>query len=54
MVGGGSNADYLNELTAWYTKKEVLAGPGEATALGNLAAQMIASGELKDMYPQFL
>ena len=30
------------ELTAWYTKKEVLAGPGEATALGNLAAQMIA------------
>ena len=50
VVGGGSNADYLNELTAWYTKKEVLAGPGEATALGNLAAQMIAAGELKDIW----
>ena len=50
MVGGGSNEDYLNELTAWYTKKEVLAGPGEATALGNLAAQMIAAGELKDIW----
>jgi len=48
VVGGGSNADYLNELTARYTEKEVLAGPGEATALGNLAAQMIAAGELKD------
>lgn len=50
VVGGGSNADYLNELTARYTGKEVLAGPGEATALGNLAAQMIASGELKDLW----
>ena len=50
VVGGGSNADYLNELTARYTKKEVLAGPGEATALGNLAAQMIAAGELKDIW----
>ncbi len=50
VVGGGSNAEYLNELTARYTGKEVLAGPGEATALGNLAAQMIAAGELKDIW----
>ncbi len=49
VVGGGSNADYLNELTARYTKKEVLAGPGEATAIGNVALQMMASGELKDL-----
>lgn len=49
VVGGGSNANYLNELTARYTKKEVLAGPGEATAIGNVAVQMIASGELKDL-----
>jgi len=50
VVGGGSNADYLNKLTARYTKKEVLAGPGEATALGNLAAQMIAAGEVKELW----
>ncbi len=46
VVGGGSNAGYLNELTAKYCKKPVYAGPTEATALGNLAVQMIYSGEL--------
>lgn len=45
IVGGGSNADYLNALTARRTKRTVYAGPGEATAIGNLAAQMIAAGE---------
>lgn len=49
VVGGGSNADYLNELTARYTGKTVIAGPGEATAIGNILAQMIASQELKDL-----
>ena len=44
IVGGGSNAAYLNQLTADATGKRVLAGPGEATAIGNLAAQMIAAG----------
>uniref|UniRef100_A0A1B0G6J4 Carbohydrate kinase FGGY C-terminal domain-containing protein n=1 Tax=Glossina morsitans morsitans TaxID=37546 RepID=A0A1B0G6J4_GLOMM len=34
VVGGGSNAGYLNELTAKATGKEVHAGPGEATAIG--------------------
>jgi rhamnulokinase len=48
IVGGGSNADYLNRLTAQATGRKVLAGPGEATAIGNAAAQMIAAGELKD------
>ena len=47
-MGGGSNADYLNRLTAQATGRKVLAGPGEATAIGNAAAQMIAAGELKD------
>ena len=46
VVGGGSNAGYLNELTAKYTGKDVYAGPTEATALGNLAVQMMYSGEL--------
>ena len=44
IVGGGSNAVYLNELTAKATGKEVYAGPGEATAIGHLAAQMLQDG----------
>jgi len=47
IVGGGGNADYLNELTARVTGKEVHAGPTEGTAIGNIAAQMIYSGEFK-------
>ena len=49
IVGGGSNADYLNEVTAARTGKKVLAGPSEATAIGNLAVQMIAAGEYADL-----
>jgi rhamnulokinase len=49
IIGGGSNAAYLNQLTANATQKTVYAGPGEATAIGNLAAQIIAEGELKDL-----
>ena len=49
IVGGGANAQYLNRLTAEYTGKTVEAGPTEATALGNLAAQMIAAGEFEDL-----
>ncbi|MBQ1312342.1 MAG: rhamnulokinase [Blautia sp.] len=45
IVGGGSNAGYLNELTARATKKEIHAGPGEATAIGNITAQMLKAGE---------
>ena len=49
IVGGGSNADYLNRLTAKETGKRVYAGPTEATAIGSLLAQMIAAGELKNL-----
>lgn len=49
IVGGGSNAKYLNELTAKYTGKNVYAGPTEATALGNLIVQIIYSGQLKNL-----
>ncbi len=45
IVGGGANADYLNRLTAEYTRRPVYAGPTEATAIGNLAVQMIKAGE---------
>ena len=43
------DAEYLNQLTALATGKTVYAGPTEATAIGNLSAQMIAEGELKDL-----
>lgn len=49
IVGGGSNADYFNRLTAKCTGKKVLAGPGEATAIGNLAAQMLGKQEFPDV-----
>ena len=49
IVGGGSNAVYLNELTALETGKRVNAGPGEATAIGNLGAQMLADGVFADL-----
>lgn len=49
IVGGGANAAYLNEITAKACKRPVIAGPTEATAIGNIVAQMIASGELKNL-----
>ena len=49
IVGGGSNAVYLNELTAKYTGRTVYAGATEATAIGNLMVQMMANGELGDL-----
>ncbi|MBQ9227934.1 MAG: rhamnulokinase [Eubacterium sp.] len=41
IVGGGSKDRYLNELTARYTGKRVLAGPVEATATGNIISQLM-------------
>ncbi|WP_313073667.1 rhamnulokinase [Lacrimispora sp.] len=49
VVGGGSNAEYLNKLTADVTERTVYAGPGEATAIGNLLAQMLANHEFNDL-----
>ena len=49
IVGGGANADYLNRLTAEATGKTVYAGPTEATAIGNLAVQMIEGKEFKSL-----
>lgn len=40
IIGGGAKNEYLNELTARYTKKEVIALPIEASAIGNLKNQM--------------
>ncbi len=49
IVGGGSNAEYLNELTAKASNRTVYAGPGEATAIGNIAVQLIEAGELENL-----
>lgn len=49
VVGGGSNAGYLNELTAKYTGKKVSAGPSEATAIGNVIVQLLHDGVFKDL-----
>lgn len=49
IVGGGANASYLNCLTAEKSGRRVAAGPSEATAIGNLAAQMIAAGEFEGL-----
>ncbi|MBM6853196.1 rhamnulokinase [Mediterraneibacter glycyrrhizinilyticus] len=49
VVGGGSNAEYLNRLTAKYTGRRVSAGPSEATAIGNIMVQMLHDGVFRDL-----
>jgi rhamnulokinase len=49
IVGGGSRNDLLNQFTANATGCPVLAGPVEATVLGNALVQLIALGEIRDL-----
>ncbi len=49
MVGGGINAKLLCKFTADACGVEVVAGPVEATAMGNIAVQYMALGEIKDL-----
>ena len=46
IVGGGSLNGYLNQATADASGRQVLAGPVEATAIGNLLVQAIAAGTI--------
>jgi rhamnulokinase len=46
VIGGGARNALLCRLTADVTGREVLAGPVEATALGNVLVQARAAGEL--------
>jgi rhamnulokinase len=46
VIGGGARNALLCQLTADITRREVLAGPVEATALGNVLVQARAAGEL--------
>ncbi len=49
IIGGGSKAEYLNQLTANACGRKVIAGPTEGTAIGNLMAQMIGAGVFKGL-----
>ncbi len=50
MVGGGTKDGFLCQMTADATGTPVIAGPIEATAAGNVAVQLIAAGEIKDLW----
>jgi rhamnulokinase len=49
IVGGGSCNKLLNQLAANATGRAVIAGPVEATAIGNVLVQAIAMGDVADL-----
>ncbi len=49
IVGGGTQNQLLCQLTADATRRAVVAGPVEATALGNLLVQAMAMGAIGSM-----
>ena len=48
VVGGGIKDTLLCRMSADATGVPVIAGPAEATVMGNIAVQLIALGEIKD------
>lgn len=49
MVGGGIQAEILCQYTANISKKRVVTGPIEATAIGNILTQLMALGEIDNL-----
>ena len=49
IVGGGSKNKLLNQVTANAINRKVVAGPAEATAIGNLMTQVKASGKVNSL-----
>ncbi len=49
MVGGGTKGSFLMQLTSDASGARVVAGPVEATAVGNIAAQAVTAGVLADV-----
>jgi rhamnulokinase len=49
IIGGGSQNELLNQLTANALGVPVWAGPVEATAMGNILVQAMAAGEIADL-----
>ena len=49
IVGGGSRNAVLNQFVADCTGRRVVAGPAEATAIGNILVQAMGAGELSSL-----
>ena len=49
IVGGGSQSALLNQFAASATRRQVIAGPAEATAAGNVLLQALALGHLDSL-----
>jgi rhamnulokinase len=49
VIGGGSQNSMLNQFTADAIGKRVVAGPSEATALGNIVMQMVGRGAVQSI-----
>ena len=49
IIGGGSQNKLLNQFTSNMLNIPVLAGPSEATAIGNILTQALAIGEINDI-----
>lgn len=50
MVGGGTKDPFLCQMAADASGVPVIAGPVEGTAAGNIAVQLIANGEISDIW----
>lgn len=50
IIGGGCQNELLNEMIAEVTGRKVIAGPIEATALGNILSQLINKRIVKDLH----
>jgi len=49
VVGGGSQSDYLCQRIASICEREVISGPVEGAAMGNVLIQGIAMGKIEDL-----
>jgi len=49
IVGGGAKNTLLNQFVAAATGRKVVAGPTEATAIGNVLVQALGAGEIADL-----
>ncbi|MDE5985453.1 MAG: rhamnulokinase [Eubacterium sp.] len=49
LLGGGTKDGFLCQMTADSLGFPVIAGPAEATAIGNILLQLIALGDIKDV-----
>ena len=49
LLGGGTKDSFLCQMTADSLNLPVVAGPTEATALGNIILQLIALGDIEDV-----